>query len=202
MSAGLTAMPLSSQQMTQAIYCNGDTAPSFPGGDGDVSDIRKNAAISGTIFGIVMGAVFCLIGGAYSGIVVGIISAILFAISMGVVMRKLTRKFAESRAQIAGNQSVVMDGPANHFRGVESVGGWLFLTTEKLIFKSHSVNIQNHEWTVPLDEISEVSGIKTYGFIPNGLLVTTADGHRERFVVNHPKAWVGKIGEARSRLEK
>lgn len=163
-----------------------------------MSDITKNALISGIVFGTVMGAVFSLVRGAPSGISVGIISAIVFGISMGAVTRKLARKFTDSRSEIVGNKSVVMEGPANHFRGVESVGGWLFLTTEGLIFKSHSTNVQNHEWTAHLDEISKVKAVKTFGLIPNGLQVTMSDGRRERLVVNRSRTWAQKIGEARS----
>lgn len=48
---------------------------------------------------------------------------------------------------------------ANHFVGMESVGGSLFITKDKLIFKSHSFNIHNHSIEILLKNIKEV---KTY----------------------------------------
>lgn len=81
---------------------------------------------------------------------------------------------------------------ANHFKGAEGVGGWLYLTKDELIFKSHNINIQNHKLAMPLNQIASVKTSFSLGFIPNGLQVVTNDGV-EKFVVFNRKEWVYKI---------
>jgi hypothetical protein len=72
------------------------------------------------------------------------------------------------------------------------VGGWLYLTTKRLYFRSHAFNNQNHELVIPLREITNAKRSWTAGIIPNGLTVETAKG-RERFVVNGARSWVEAI---------
>ena len=43
---------------------------------------------------------------------------------------------------------------SQHFKGAESVGGWLYLTEDELIFISHNFNIQKHKIAIPLNQIS------------------------------------------------
>ena len=38
-------------------------------------------------------------------------------------------------------ENIEIEGPANLFRGMEGVGGKLFLTNKKVAFKSHKINI-------------------------------------------------------------
>ena len=51
-------------------------------------------------------------------------------------------------------ETMLRNGPANHFVGVEGVGGWLYLTSGRLYFRSHSLNIQNHECSLMLDDVT------------------------------------------------
>ena len=48
---------------------------------------------------------------------------------------------------------------ANHFKGIEAVGGKFFVTNQRIVFKSHSFNIQNHELTI---EFHDIQSIKFY----------------------------------------
>lgn len=72
---------------------------------------------------------------------------------------------------------------ANHFVGMESVGGSLFITKDKLIFKSHSFNIHNHSIEILLKNIKEVKTYNTLGIIPNGLKIIQKE-KTDKFVVN------------------
>lgn len=56
---------------------------------------------------------------------------------------------------IDSNETVILDG-ANHFKGMEAVGGKLVLTENRLIFKSHKHNIHNHEESISIDQIKSI----------------------------------------------
>lgn len=84
---------------------------------------------------------------------------------------------------------VIFKTPANHFKGVECVGGTLYLTDKRLVFKSHNLNIQNHEQSIQLSELRAVKRFKMHGFINNGLLVEAGSGITEKFVVEKPNQW-------------
>ncbi len=98
-------------------------------------------------------------------------------------------------AGFEAGESVVHFGPANHFKGLESVGGKLFLTSQRLRFRSHTMNVQTHDESYPLDTIVAVEATRTLGLIPNGLLVRLRDGRAERFVVGGRAQWVALLGE-------
>lgn len=72
---------------------------------------------------------------------------------------------------------------ANLFRGVEAVGGHLEITTHRLLFKPHAINIQKEPTEINLTDIVEVGKRNTLGLVPNGMYVRTKDGVEYRFVV-------------------
>ena len=81
------------------------------------------------------------------------------------------------------------NGFANHFVGIEAVGGQLFLGSNRLFFKSHSLNIQTHELEIPLSQIvktEKASGIT--GF--NRFNIYLKDGTIEKFVVYNREDWI------------
>ena len=68
------------------------------------------------------------------------------------------------------------------------------MTEKELIFKSHNLNIQNHQLIIPLNQVTGVKASLTYGVIPNGLTITTKTT-TEEFVVYNRRDWVRKINE-------
>jgi len=70
----------------------------------------------------------------------------------------------------------LMDVAANLFRGPEAVGGRLQITTHKLFFLPHAVNIQRTPQEIDLKDITEVGPRNTLGLVPNGMYVRTKDG--------------------------
>lgn len=75
----------------------------------------------------------------------------------------------------------------------EAVGGKLYLMKDKLQFKSHGFNIQNHSQIITLEQIKEVVFFNTIGLIPNGLAIMTNEGKTEKFVVNSRRLWKKEI---------
>ncbi len=152
---------------------------------------------TGSPFGVVMGIVFFFISGPVSGLISGLLSGLFFGPAMAA--------FTEyQRAKLTGNcpleegETLIKEGPANHFKRAEGVGGGLYLTNHRLYFKSHAFNIQAHELSVPVDDILGAEMTATAWIIPNGLLVTTPAGH-ERFVVEGRRSWVEAIERAKGR---
>jgi hypothetical protein len=101
--------------------------------------------------------------------------------------------------KLEDGETIIKEGVANHFKGIESVGGNLYLTNLRLVFKSHGLNIQVHEVAYRLDNILSVRPRNSLGIIPNGIAVTLADGHEEKFVVNGRQEWMNTIMSVKAR---
>jgi len=91
------------------------------------------------------------------------------------------------------NETIVKQGYANHFKGIESVGGKMFLTNQRLYFKSHSFNIQVHDLSISILEIRSLGKRNTFGIFPNGLFIELKNGKKEIFVVYRRKKWISEI---------
>lgn len=80
-------------------------------------------------------------------------------------------------------ETQLVDVAANMFRGIESVGGRLSVTTQQLLFQPHALNIQSEPETILLSRIISVERCNTLGLVPNGMRVRCKDGAEYRFVV-------------------
>ena len=100
--------------------------------------------------------------------------------------------------ELAAGETLIKEGAANHFKGSEAVGGKLYLTNTRLIFKSHAFNVQAHEEAFQLGDITSVLPRKTLGIIPNGMTVTLKDGREEKFVINGRDDWMKQIAGAKA----
>lgn len=164
------------------------------------------SVFAGLAFGASMGLFFGLRTGEPS---IGLTTAVIGGLGFGLAMRTFSNLAANSsvlepQGQPAGfddGEVVTKQGLANHFKGLEGVGGKLFLTNRRLRFRSHAMNVQNHDESYPLEDITAVEATKTLGLVPNGLLVHLREGRRERFVVSGRADWVQRlrsvIGQAR-----
>lgn len=83
----------------------------------------------------------------------------------------------------ADPEQVLADVGANLFRGIESVGGRLKITTRRVLFEPHSVNLQKNPADILLTDIAAVSKRNTAGFVPNGMSIRTKGGVEYKFVV-------------------
>jgi hypothetical protein len=159
----------------------------------------KMMLLTGIPFGLFMGIFWSFEYGWKSAVVMGSVGGLLFGVLMGAFAGYQRKKFQVETHSFPG-EDLVKQGGANHFRNLEGVGGWMYLTDQRLLFRSHSMNIQRHELSIPLREISEVKPCMTFGLIPNGLEIRTADEQREKFVVEDRRDWAKKILEAKARL--
>jgi len=93
------------------------------------------------------------------------------------------------------NEKIIFEGPANLFRGLEAVGGKIFLTETHLVFNSHKLNIQSGATKIPYTSIEELLPCKTAKFIDNGLKIITKEGVIYQFVINERETWVQHLRE-------
>lgn len=130
----------------------------------------------------------------------GVFFGIFFGIGFPYINEKLAGKFSKKMGikinpKLELNEEIEIEGPANLFRGIEGVGGKIFLTNKKLIFKSHKINIQKGQTDIEYQNIKEVAKRKTAKLINNGIRIITQRGMEYDFVVNERDLWFEKITE-------
>jgi GRAM domain len=150
--------------------------------------------MTGLPFGFVMGTFFSFQYGWQLGLVSGFAGGIFFGIMMAAFVAYQAKQFTENRP-IAIDEQLIKEGGANHFMNREGVGGWIYLTDSRFYFKSHDLNIQNHEFIVNLNEIADAEKTNSLGVIPNGLKLTLKNQTVEKFVVTGAKSWEKAIKE-------
>lgn len=164
-----------------------------------MKDFIKTFLITSVPFGIIMGAFFGIMGGLSKGLFGGVFCGLFFGTGVCIFIQWQKKKFKIKGMEITNSKPIIFDGGANHFKGKEGVGGWLYLTDDNVIFKSHAFNIQNHQTVIPLIHINQIKESATMGIIPNGLHIILKDGTTEKFVVNDRRKWIENIKVAISR---
>jgi len=169
---------------------------------------KKGKIKAGLSFGIIM-AIFSILQDLLThdnltakSIIIFIIAALFGGALSGVLFGWLLGLFVNSKAitegtkiDTAADETILFETGANHFKGAEGVGGKLYLTNKRLVFKSHKFNIQNHELSISLSDMDKVDRYKTLGLVNNGLTVTTTYNTIERFVVQQPGEWIDQLTE-------
>jgi hypothetical protein len=107
---------------------------------------------------------------------------------------------------LGDGERIVRESGANLQRGIETVGGRLFLTTRRLIFEAHRFNVKTGRTVVRLRDVEDVwkCWTRLFGLVPifpNSLAVSTAEGKTYRFVMFGRDKWVRAIREAKQDLE-
>lgn len=110
-----------------------------------------------------------------------------------VLNKIITKRIDEITPDLLENEKIEDEIFANLFRGIEGVGGKIFLTNNRLIFKSHSLNIQKGQTNIDYSIIHSVSKRKTAKLIDNGIKVATKDGKEYDFVVDERDDVLKKI---------
>jgi len=143
--------------------------------------------------------IFAVVFGVIETYMVSIPFAALTAPIGGVLFGVFIYLFAGSKTvakqtSLNGDgEEIILSGRANHFKGAEAVGGKLYLLKDRLEFKSHGFNIQNHQQRIDIANITAVTFYNSLGIIPNGLQITTSYGEVEKFVINGRKHWKEEI---------
>lgn len=106
---------------------------------------------------------------------------------------------------LRADEAIMKEGPANMQRGVETVGGQLTLTTERIVFESHRFNVQTGATELELAEVSSVAKCWTrflnlIPLFPNSIEVQTSEGATARFVVMQRESWIEAIELAQEKV--
>lgn len=133
-------------------------------------------------------------------LVQGALFGIIFAVVFPLVMNKLGKRLSNSDTlnimpNLETDEQVEIKGPANMFRGIEGVGGKLFLTNKHMIFKSHKINIQTGQISIDYNDITGIETLKTLNLFNNRLRITTVDDKSHVFVVNERDLWLKHLQE-------
>jgi hypothetical protein len=94
-------------------------------------------------------------------------------------------------------ETIVNEGPANYLKRLEGVGGRLYLTNIRLVFESHSFNIQTGVTTIPLSDMVRVEPgwAKFLGIpvVPSAVKIVTKTKQTHSFVVQRTDEWISAI---------
>jgi hypothetical protein len=96
------------------------------------------------------------------------------------------------------NERIVKEGFANIMRGIEAVGGKLYLTNFRLIFEPHPINFQTDLEIIDIRTIKTINMIwtKVFGIlplVPNSFELELQEVQKVRFVVNGRRKWIKQI---------
>ena len=148
--------------------------------------------LAGLFLGLFFGTCQAFSHGINSAIISAPISGLLFGLYIHLFGNSKAVK-RQTQIETKDGESIIHSGGANHLKNREAVGGKLYLLTDKLQFKSHRLNLQNHELTIHIDQIKDVTFYNNLGIIPNGLAISLKDGRQEKFVVSGRQHWKTEI---------
>ena len=140
----------------------------------------------GLVFGVLMGLFW---GDMTTGIITGVLSGVLFTVCMAIFSKHIEKKAEHLRAEISKARKIICEGPANHKKGVNAIGGWLFLSEDAIEFYPHKMNIGGQNIPILLDDISDVETKL------NQLKIHTKTNETFIFVVNKANLWKQSITE-------
>lgn len=166
--------------------------------------MKNSALLLGVIFGIIMAISMITMNSIEASqinlkiFVSGILGATIGGLIFGLFMKYIFKRGNKIHIELQNNENILKEGLANHKVKYESVGGKLFLTTQRLVFKTHKVNMQKHIFELELNKIKDCNKYKTLGIISNGLIINTNNNEKERFVVNKPNDWIKVIEEEKN----
>ena len=127
-------------------------------------------------------------------IIQGALYGVLFILIFPWTMNKLIGKRLNTIVpKILSGEQVLEEFSGSLFRGLEAVGGRVFLTNYQIIFQSHSLNIQKGQTNINYSEIESVEKRKTMKIVNNGIKITTKEGEEYCFVVNNREVQIQKI---------
>ena len=102
------------------------------------------------------------------------------------------------KTELRQGEQVIKEGTANLQKNVETVGGKLCLTNQRLVFEAHKFNVQRGVTEVELSNIRALRPCWTrqwglFPIFPNSLAVYTKHGEEYRFVLFGRSVWAVAI---------
>ncbi|WP_341708853.1 GRAM domain-containing protein [Halopseudomonas sp.] len=102
------------------------------------------------------------------------------------------------KSALRAGEMIIKEGPANLQKNIETVGGKLYLTNQRLVFEAHNLNVQSFAAEVEISNIQslEKAWTKFLGLMsifPNSLSIYTKQGKEFRYVLFGRGAWAAAI---------
>jgi hypothetical protein len=110
----------------------------------------------------------------------------------GGYAQKEERRITSEMQHLEGEQ-LLEHGVAAQYP--KAIGGWLYLTDQRVLFRPSAQNLLGKEISLPLRSIVEVDVF----WFPQGLRITKAQG-REYFGVRNRRKWIEEIRRAKDQL--
>jgi hypothetical protein len=160
------------------------------------------AITSGFVYSLSLYLIDLIFGGAvksveelvFMGIFFGGVFGVGFPFLMEWMGAPMFEKLVDSiTPSLELDEKIEFSHAANLFRGIEGVGGQVFLTNKRLIFKGHKFNIQSGQKNFPYEEILSCEPRKTGGLIDNGMRLQTKNGEQHDFVVNERDGFIAML---------
>ena len=104
-------------------------------------------------------------------------------------LEKIISKLA--KLELNENETLIYQGGANLFRSNEASGGMLYLTSEKLVFVAHKMNMDSTKQEIVINDIVGFKKVRNVIF-NNGLVIESKNG-TYRFVLNSRDKWITEI---------
>ena len=152
--------------------------------------------LAGVPYGVGMGIVFTAMNGLRPGIFGGAVAGLLFGLAMAIITH-IKANQARSSPPVLIDEVLIREGRAQYhakpeggsefITNVHRVMGYLYLTEQRLIFQYLSKG-RGNEISIPIHEISGVSGKKTFGIFSSKLTVERGETS-EVFLMTDAVEW-------------
>ena len=96
------------------------------------------------------------------------------------------------------NKHIIMKSSAHYKKGISKIEGKLYLSANKLEFKTLMISLRTEKFDINLEDISSVSlaWTKFFGLfplLPNSILIKTENDKSYKFTVKKSKKWISSI---------
>tara|TARA_B100001778_G_C18520773_1_gene598740 strand:- start:359 stop:763 length:405 start_codon:yes stop_codon:yes gene_type:complete len=96
------------------------------------------------------------------------------------------------------NKHIIMKSSAHYKKGISKIEGKLYLSANKLEFKTLMISLRTEKFDINLEDISSVSlaWTKFFGLfplLPNSILIKTKNDKSYKFTVKKSKKWISSI---------
>ena len=114
--------------------------------------------------------------------------------------QNLTDLSANGISTFKANKNVIMKSSAQYKKGISKIEGKLYLSNDKLEFKTLMISLRTEKFNVNLEDISSVSlaWTKFFGLfplLPNSILIKTNNDKSYKFTVKKSKKWINNIND-------
>ena len=115
-----------------------------------------------------------------------------------ILGQKLNDSIVNDITKSKVNKHIIMKSSAHYKKGISKIEGKLYLSANKLEFKTLMISLRTEKFDINLEDISSVSlaWSKFFGLfplLPNSILIKTKNDKSYKFTVKKSKKWISSI---------